>query len=80
MTNGRGRIVSVDPRCGDASACLNLRIPVIRRDRTAPVQLTCHYENADFYNERRADLIRAVVRPPSLISVGDGQAVASGSR
>src|SRR5687767_5591254 len=29
------------PECGDASACLKLRIPVIRRDRTEDVQDAC---------------------------------------
>jgi hypothetical protein len=33
VLKGRGRIVKEPPECGDASACLKLRIPVIRRDR-----------------------------------------------
>jgi hypothetical protein len=41
-SNGRGGIVNSDPECGDASACLNLRIPVIRRDRTPLFQRACH--------------------------------------
>jgi len=38
---GRDRIVKEPPECGDASACLMLRIPVIRRDRCRLVQKMC---------------------------------------
>jgi hypothetical protein len=30
-----------NPGCGDASACLKLRIPVIRRDRSSHHQQAC---------------------------------------
>jgi len=35
------RIVKEPPECGDASACLMLRTPVIRRDRCPVVQKMC---------------------------------------
>src|SRR4030095_11630543 len=40
-SNGRDRIVKEPTECGDASACLMLRTPVIRRDRCRLVQKMC---------------------------------------
>src|SRR5262245_23335402 len=40
-SKGRDRIVKEPPECGDASACLMLRTPVIRRDRCRLVQKMC---------------------------------------
>jgi hypothetical protein len=45
--------VNVDPECGDASACLNLRIPVIRRDRTQLLQRACQYGRLEFLERIR---------------------------
>jgi len=36
VQKSRDRIVKQLPECGDASACLMLRTPVIRRDRSRP--------------------------------------------
>src|SRR5688572_2275998 len=49
--NGRVGIVNAparDPGCGDASACLKLRPPVIRRDRETYFQDACPPEPAHF--------------------------------
>jgi hypothetical protein len=37
--------VNEQPECGDASACLKLRIPVTRRDRPSVVQKVCPAES-----------------------------------
>jgi hypothetical protein len=44
VSKGRARVVKLAPECGDASACLKLRIPVTRRDHSGVVQNMCPYE------------------------------------
>jgi hypothetical protein len=61
----------LNPECGDASACLNLRIPVIRRDRRRLFQRACHPEYGGFSKRMRQNAENSVDRPLALISVGD---------
>jgi hypothetical protein len=47
--------VNVQPERSDASACLKLRTPVIRRDRTDRLQNICPGGFADFWR-KNADI------------------------
>jgi hypothetical protein len=44
----------VRPECGDASACLKLRIPVIGRGHSPGLQLACQIRSARNFEQNAA--------------------------